>query len=363
MTDIDRVVVDSLARAADDDVHVERLLAGARADGLRRRRRRFAVIAGSVVAGTAAAGVAVAVAASLVPSAHPQPAAPRVTAGTPANITTPTASTGPAPLDRFPPLPAVNSPVTPNTVGRPSELHISLDAAPFPVQMGQFFAGADGEWVILQGANNGGRQLRIDLGRTANGFDPLPGAKQDVTVAGQPGQFVRDEQFGFGTVRWKLANGLWAQVHGPLDRAALIAFAGGVRFDRTYRCTAPIRLPGARAAGGVADSCSVVFLDNRVLSAAVTVRMGQAFVGFTFDRGPLDPALLVDALAGGVPARITEGPGDGGKKTLQIDRAFGGGNLSVVAEGAYDGAEVRHLAAVADYAAGDPTAWPDDPLA
>jgi hypothetical protein len=107
----------------------------------------------------------------------------------------------------------------------------------------------------------------------------------------------------------------------------------------------------------------VTFFNNRVLSAGMTVRLGQSYAGFNVEPEALDPAMLVDRLTGGVPARVIEGPGDGGKQTLQIDRGFGGGNLSVIAEGGYDGAQVRYLVAVAEFVAGDPDAWPADPLA
>ncbi|MFI5914734.1 hypothetical protein [Dactylosporangium sp. NPDC051541] len=371
MTDLDRVVADSLARAADDDVHVERLLAGARADGTRRRRRRLLVIAGSMASVTAAAGSTLAVAASLLPWAPQQPAGPPLSAPTSAPTPTPASANGsaqptaaaPVLLERFPPMPVVPGAVTPESVGDPGELHIGLATPPFPIRTGQFHTSRDGEWMILQGATNGGRQVRVDLARTTNGFDPVPGAKQDVTVAGRPGQFARDEQFARSTVRWQLTNGLWAQATGPFDQPGLLAFADGVRFDRAYRCSAPIRLPAARAAGGIVDSCSMTFQENYVLSAGITVRLGQSYAGFSFERQALDEDRFKDALVGGVPARIVEGAGDGGTKTLQIDRQFGPGGLSVIAEGGYDGAEVRHLAAVADFVTIEPGNWPADPLA
>src|SRR4051812_42182779 len=67
MTDLDRALHATLNRVADDDVHVEQLLAGARASGVRyRRRRRIGRGVGmGVAAGAAVLAVTVSVSAGV----------------------------------------------------------------------------------------------------------------------------------------------------------------------------------------------------------------------------------------------------------------------------------------------------------
>ncbi|MER7004508.1 hypothetical protein ABT297_15870 [Dactylosporangium sp. NPDC000555] len=366
MTGLDRVVTEALARVADDDVHVERLLAAARAGGIRhRRRRRVAIVAGTAFS-VAVAGTAIALTAALLPTtADGMPAAPPATIAAPSPAPSAKSTTAAAPpkMTAPPLLPPADGPPSalsdPAQVGRPWLVHLGMDALPFPASVVQYHTSADGEWVMIQG----GSMLTVRLSRGTTDFEPLTGAQRSVVVNGRSGTFAHDSRSGDGTLRWRLANGLWLQVYGQLDEAAALAVANSVRVDRTYRCAVPFRLPSVPA-GTKADSCGMTFFGGPSRSTATTIAIGASYVKFTTERGDGPATAAANETLGGRPARVLEHPGDGGRPILEIQIGMGGGTtLSMVAEGSYKGSAVRELAATLQWLGGDdPAAWPDNPL-
>ncbi|WP_432837417.1 hypothetical protein [Dactylosporangium sp. CA-092794] len=376
MTGLDRMVSDTLTRIADDDVHVERLLAGARAGGLRlRRRRRLAIVAGAALS-VAAVGTGIALAAALLPAAPGGvPAAPPVTSG-PAPVSagpapSATARTLPPPLESLPALPvAAGEPTAlsdPSAVGRPLRIHLGLDALPFPVDLVQYLSSTDGERLNVQGRASAGSgtmpEMTVRLARSTTDFEPLEGTRKSVTVGGRPGTFAYLAKYGAGTLRWRLANGLWLQVSGPFDEPAALAVGNGVRLDRTFRCAVPLRLPSAPAAAKP-ETCTITFIAGEDVITGLTVAIGGSYISFTTEHGNGPPAADLNETLGGRPARVVEHPGDGGNQILEVLMAVGGGaEVSVTAEGHYDGAVVRGLTAGLQWLGGaDPSSWPENPL-
>jgi hypothetical protein len=371
------VVTDTLARVVEDDVHVERLLAGARASGVRyRRRRRLAVVAGAALS-AAAVGTAVAVAGALLPTTGDPAAAPPVTTGAPSappSGAPASAATGaPPPRTTLPALPpAVGAPSAqsdPAQVGRPQLVHVSLDALPFPADVVQYLASADGERLEVQGRPDGTSRtmtmtmLTVRLARGTTDFEPLDGAQKSVSVNGRPGTFAHEARFGTGTLRWRLANGLWLQVRGQFEEAAALTVANSVRVDRTYRCITPFRLPSPPT-GTRVDSCSMTFFAGPDRSTGLTVAISGFYVTITSDPGDGPTATEVNETLGGRPARVVEHPGDGGHQIMEILFSVGPSTtVSLTAEGSYDGSVVRGLAATLQWIGGsDPAAWPEDPV-
>jgi hypothetical protein len=153
-------------------------------------------------------------------------------------------------------------------------------------------------------------------------------------------------------------DGLWAQVSVGLDRNQALAVAHDVRFDRVYRCAVPFRLTGAPP-GAKVTTCNLSFLGSAVLASA-TVRISDWHVTASLMPGTVtDP----NETLGGHPAHVTEQRGDGGSKIMEIRVDLGGQVADFTAEGTYDPAVVRSLAAGFAPAGGPGTAdWPASPL-
>ncbi|MFG2044911.1 hypothetical protein [Dactylosporangium sp. NPDC048998] len=373
MTGLDRVVTETLARVADDDVHVERLLAGARAGGIRYRRRRRLAIAAGAAFSVAAVGTAVALTTALLPTtAGGMPAAPPATTAVPSAAPSATPTTAAAlPQTTAPPLlpPADGAPSAlsdPAQVGRPWLVHLSMDVLPFPATVVHYQTSTDGEWVQLQGELSGTPKtlsmLYVRLSRGTTDFEPLTGEQKSVVVDGRPGTFAYDSRSGTGTLRWRLANGLWLQVYGQLDEAATLAVANGVRLDRTYRCAVPFRLPSVPA-GTRAAACGTTFFGSE-RSTVMAIAIGDSYVSFTTELRNGSAAGAANETLGGRRAQVLEHPGDGGHPILEIHMGMGGGvTLSMVAAGSYNRSVVRELAATLQWLGGDdPAAWPENPL-
>jgi hypothetical protein len=374
VTDLDRMVTATLARVAEDDVHVERLLARATADGLRYRRRRRSRIAAGAALSVVAAGVGIALTATLLPVATGGPPPPAASRAAPSTVDSAKPSPSWAPpqaMTRLPALPpAAGAPGAlgdPGQVGRPMLLHVGVDVLPFPVEHVQYLASGDGERLYLQGRPDGAagpsRLLTVRLARTTRDFEPLDGAQTPVVVGGRPGTFATEPRYNTGTLRWRLANGLWLQVTGHVDQAQALAVAGGVRLDRAYRCAVPFRLP-AVPPGARAETCTMSFSGGAAPSGGITVAIGASHVTVTADPGDGPGAGRTNETLGGRPARVLEHAGDGGRSILEIHMGLGNGiAMSLTAEGSYDGAVVRGLAANLEWVGGaDPATWPADPL-
>jgi hypothetical protein len=358
MTDLDRALHDTLTRVADGDVQVERLLAGARATGVRYRRRRVgiaAVVATSV--GTAALVLAMTALRphdTRPPATPPSPAAP---ASTPAPSTSP-------PSTAIPALPLVAGAPTadadPNAVGQPLLGHLSLTRAPFPLDLINYQQTVAQRDEIL--SVSGSKQaVSVRLGADPKSWQPLNGERRTVQVAGRTGTLsVLNGQQGLTlyVLRWQTANGLWLQVADAPDEPTTLAVAESVRLDRTYRCTVPYRL-GAVPAAMKVDSCTVAFNGSDVIGM-MSIGDGRSHILVLADRGTVKEP---NETLGGRPARVRENTNGGGAKIMDVMIGQDGALLHLSASGPYDAATVRRIAAESVRVGGDdPSTWPADPL-
>ncbi|MGW5667489.1 hypothetical protein [Micromonospora sp. NPDC003776] len=374
MTDLDRALHETLTRVADEDVHVERLLAGARTSGTRyRRRRRFGIAAGAAGLSAVAVAVVLSVTAALSPSA------------TPGTGLGPASGSGPEPRSATPlPSPSTPPTETPSTilptppvavgaataidsadeVGRPLLLHLSLARSSFPIIGVQYQQLIDERQELLgiDGVDNNGeqRQLIVRVGANTKDFEPLAGERKAVRVAGRPGTFAVDkvDNRRYTVLRWQAANGLWLQVAGARDEADALTVAANVRLDRTYRCVAPYRLRSLPATMKV-ESCSMVFRGTTA-SSMLSVSNGTFHILFATDPGQVTDA---NERIGGRPARVLEHRGDGGAQIMEVAVNQGDTMLSLTASGRYDPTVVRRIVANCDWTGGqDPGTWPTDPI-
>ena len=186
MTDLNSALTGALRTAADeDDVHVERLLAGARRSGVRyRRRRRLAM-------STCGAALSVALAAGGLAVVRPLWAARSDTgpsvAGSPAlrssAPSTPAPAQSPTSMTEMPQLPEAPGATTvlqaPAEVGRnPLLVHVTLAKLSRPARMVQFISGDGRESLSVDG-------VAVQVSRNAADLDPLHGTRHDVTVNGR----------------------------------------------------------------------------------------------------------------------------------------------------------------------------------
>ncbi|MEV6928746.1 hypothetical protein AB0M46_30235 [Dactylosporangium sp. NPDC051485] len=364
------MVADTLTQVVSDDVHVERLLNGARASGIRyRRRRRLTIVAATALA-VAAVGTAGALAAAMLPATGNMAAAPTpitdAPSAPPSVRPTATAADLTQTMTQLPALPpAADAPSAlsdPAQVGRPLLIHLGLDVLPFPVRNVQYLASSDGERLYLQGK---AATLTVRLSRSTTDFEPLAGTQQPVVVNGHPGKFAYDESHsGIGTLRWRVANGLWLQVSGSLDRTAALAVGNGVRLDRTYRCAVPFRLPSTPA-GTRVESCTMTMYAGPARGAGLTIATGGSYVTFTTDSGYGAAIREPNETLGSRPAEVIEHPGDKGRPILEINFAPEADTMVLMtAEGSYNGSVVRELAATLQWLGGsDPATWPENPVA
>ncbi|MGY0004675.1 hypothetical protein [Micromonospora sp. I033] len=375
MTDLDRALHETLTRVADEDVHVDRLLDGARAAGTRyRRRRRFRLAAGAAGLSAGAVAVVLTLTAALSPSAAPGPGLgpasglspePKVTMSAPSPSTPPT----PTPRTTLPTPPVAAGAATAvdsaAEVGRPLLLHLSLARLPFPVTGAQYQQLIDErqERLAIEGVGNNGeqRELIVRVGVNTKDFEALAGERKAIRVAGRPGTFALEKIDGrrYAVLRWRAANGLWLQVAGARDETDALTVAASVRLDRTYRCVVPYRLR-ALPPTMKPESCSMVFRGTTVISM-LSVSNGTFHVLFTTDPGRVTDA---NERIGGRSARVLEHRGDGGAQIMEVAVDQGDSTmLSLTASGRYDPAVVRRIVAECDWTGGqDPGMWPTDPL-
>jgi hypothetical protein len=287
MIEIDDEVLAAMRERAEGGVHVESLLDGARRQGVRRRRYRqvaLAVGAAAVVATTAGAVAA-------VPWNRAGPPPP-VGVASPPPPSTPT--TAP---DLRPPVATGAPPLTQGSqVGAdPRVFHLDV-TDPGAVRL-QWTAGQgaeslsvsrtvestasmDGYWVSIAGS-----AAALDHAYESEPVPPEP-VTENVTVAGRPATIAHSADSVPGsrhaTLRWQPVDGVWAQVRatfgdGPggsraTDRAALVAAAGWVRFDRVYRCAVGFHLGQVPPAAQL-TRCGLVMSTGEV-SNAVWIRAG-----------------------------------------------------------------------------------------
>ncbi|WP_238011852.1 hypothetical protein KZZ52_13525 [Dactylosporangium sp. AC04546] len=304
--------------------------------------RRYLLVAGAVLA-FAAVGVAAAAGLPAVPDKHPAPkeSPPQASAAAAAPASPVPVPSGPGgPMRALPVLPVVDG--DPSAVGAPWELHLGLDVLPFAARVVRRAQAAQGEELRLE-AGDPGTGVTVRLGRTTAHFEPLVGAERPVTVSGRAGVAAGN------AVRWQPADGLWAQVSGRMPEVTALAVAGGVRVDRTYRCSVPFRLP-ARVA--LFDRCALTFTDGNITEVALTVRDGESYARVTTERGRLARGAVTEVL-GGHPATVAD-------RVIVIDT--GAGLLRLAAEGVLDQAWLRQLAAGVVWVGGAPGDWPADPL-
>ncbi|MET7395805.1 hypothetical protein ABZS66_20155 [Dactylosporangium sp. NPDC005572] len=304
--------------------------------------RRYLLVAGAILA-VAAVGVAAAVGLPAVPDEHPAPrnSSPQPSSAAAAPASPVPVPSGPGgPMSALPALPVVDGEAS--SVGVPWELHLGLDVLPFSARTVHRAQSAQGEELRLE-AGDPGTAVTVRLGRNTGHFEPLVGAERPVTVGGRPGVVA-----GNG-VRWQPADGLWAQVGGRMPEVTALAVAGGVRLDRTYRCSVPFRLPPGVA---LFDRCALTFTDSNVTEAALTVRDGESYARITTGRGKLARGEVTEVL-GGHPATVSD-------RAIVVDT--GAGLLRLAAEGVPDPAWLRRLATGVVWVGGAPGAWPADPL-
>lgn len=369
MTDFDTALHDTLRRAAGEDVHVERLLAGAQATGRRYRRRRRIVAA---CAGLTAGGLAVAVTMTLLPGTDREGSAPASAVSYPASPPVSPPMSPPAVVSASPtgladattwPLPPADNTSTAGAsapaIGQPLLFHLSLSRPPFPFTTVEYQSADDRQESVS--ADSGDRRVVVRLGATTTDWEPLEGTPQAVDVGGRPGTFAMGPgPRPVGTLRWQTAGGLWLQVYGATDRAEAVAIAASVRTDRTYWCVTPYRL-GPLPPGTKSTACSMVFNARGVDGTSVGVSDGSFHASVITGTGNLVD--LTDQI-GGRPARIREHPGDGGRPILEIGVNQGtDAYVHVTATGRYDGAVVRRIVTDLAWTGGtDPATFPGTPL-
>jgi len=380
MTDLDRALHATLTRVADEDVHVEQLLAGARASGVRyRRRRRIGRGVGiGVGVGAAVLAVSVSVSAGVSRPAGPGPAVgsePSV-AASPSSAAAKTTLPAPPVVDG-----AATAAGSAAEIGRPMLLHLGLDRAPFPVGGAQYQQLIDErqELLIIDGTVDDRRELTVRVGATTKDWEPLSGRRKTVVVGGRAGTLAvekaaKAEDSGMAgngprakadggdeqsaVLRWRTANGLWLQVAGARDAAEASTVAAGVRLDRTYRCGAPYRLR-TLPAKMKPESCSVVF-DGGSASSMLSVTDKMSNILLVTAAGLVTQP---NEKLGGRSARVVQHGGDGGAAILEVTVDEGDGVLSLTASGHYDAATVRRIAGDCQWVGGpDPATWPTDPL-
>ncbi|WP_433219499.1 hypothetical protein ACQP00_15375 [Dactylosporangium sp. CS-047395] len=250
MNDLDELVRTSLAGAADDDVHVEKLLASARAGGLRRRRRRALGQAAAVVLTV----VAVAVGTATVLRPPPEEPNPATGSTLPTGRIVPGA---PSPLD------------DPGVLGAAPLVHLTLTASPFTAATVRYLTDSDrlvatgtvatppaSESMTLESAD--GDVLYVGVGSEPPD-DRLPtrqtGKSTQVRIGGREGTLFQYDQAppdikgsrtkGIRSVlTWPVSDTLTARINTSLDdRAKILAAANGLRFDRVHSCGPAFRLP------------------------------------------------------------------------------------------------------------------------
>jgi hypothetical protein len=380
MIDVESALADALQNTADTDVHVEQLLSGARSTGMRYRRRHRTVLVGGAVVSAALALAVVALVRILlvVPDASVNPAANPAASGEPRPAPsgppgpTPAPSGPPGPtkitamteMPSLPPAPAAKTAQTaPAELGRdPLLVHLSLAKLPYPAAVGvSFRTGKDGESIMVQRQATGkDEHVNVEAVRDSKKLTMPNGTQRSGTVNSRPAVITVDHIDGreFAAVRWQPAAGLWVQVSGSVDLAIAQTVANDVRLDRVYQCRVPFRFTGAPA-GAHLESCSVQFGGGGFMPRA-TIDIGAWAV--TVDL-LTDPVRGANEVLGGRPARVLEHPGDGGKKIMEITIDLGNSSASLVAEGPYDPAVVRAIAAGVTVAGGsDPASWPANPL-
>ena len=367
MTNMKSTLTETLqAVATDEDVHVERLLAGARRAGVRYRRRHRMVVLGCTVLSCAmiAGGLAVVrplwagrpTTVSVAPANSPAPSATVPSSPAPSAMTA---------MPSLPLAPAASPALTaPDEVGRnPLLLHVWLATLPFPATNVQALNIGGQESLSIEGpgaADGSAPTFVVQAGRRAADLDPLSGTRHDVTVNGRAAVAAVNSRAvrPFVTVRWQPVTGLWAQVSGAMNQATAVAIAAEVRLDQVRRCAVPFRLPDAPANARI-SSCNITFADGQVL-ATVGVQVSGWTVGVGVMPGGVRNA---NEVLGGRPARVVEHSGDGSGRIMEIRVDRGDHFVDLTAEGAYNAAVVRSLAGGVVLSGGsDPADWPVSPL-
>jgi hypothetical protein len=369
MSDLDDIVRTSLASVADDDVHVERLLAGARAGGIRRRRRRqFAATAG-VVAGIAVVAVVATVA--LRPAQHQDPASvPSV-----------------PPTGR--PLPGAVSPLQdPGVIGAAPALHLTMTSVPFEVSAVQYYADRafpSGAMESMQVNGTAGEVVGVVLKAFAPGSSMATGAippgpplgKQEtpeftepVQVGGRPGVFERFPAQQARPGQTALNPGMWVGPRNVLtwrpddhvqlrmtttfDEPQALAQALTVRLDHAHACGPAFRMPSPPPDLRYLQ-CRLEFEDGHVSHTSMGGRTGDSRpLHITVDNAAeprLQPSGLPEqavTLVNGRPMRVT----DNGHRA---EFGLGGAWIRVEAD---DTALVLQVAGTIEPLGFDPANWP-----
>jgi len=366
MTNMNSTLTDTLrAVAADEEVHVERLLDGARRAGVRYRRRHRMVVFACTVLSCALIVGGLAVVRPLW-AARPATVAVAPVNSPPPSLAVPSSSAPSAmtAMPSLPPAPAASPAQTaPDEVGRdPLLLHVWLAALPFPATNVQTLSIGGQESISVEGstaANGFAPSFVVQAGRRAADLDPLSGTRHDVTVNGRAAVAAVQSRSSRSSaiVRWQPVKGLWVQVSGDMSQATAVAIAAEVRLDKVRRCAVPFHLPAAPGNARI-SSCSIAFLDGQVL-ATVGVQVSAWNVSVGLMPGGV---LNTNEVLGGRPARVTEHGNDGGRvMEIRVDR--GDHFVDVTAEGPYNAAVVRKLAGEAVLSGStDPAEWPVSPL-
>ena len=354
MNDLDVALTGALNAAAhSDEVHIERLLTGARVSGLRYRRRRRVLLTGGSALAVILPVLLVVVGLSFFgggPGRAIQsgsgPVVPSATQ-TPAPAT---AVPSPVAADPTTGLPLLDEATSikklPSVVGR-GAFHIGLAGVSFAVATVQWTSGAGLERVVVTPDTVGRHEpVTVLLTRASSDLTSLTGSKQNVTVGTHRATLIDasgDPQAPYTVVRWQPSTGLWAEVSGSLDAKAALTLATQVTFERTYACVVPfeVRPPKGTLAGKV-SACSV--------SYAAGSWTGQ----FTYDYGNwlVDLARADEAgmdfkeTIGGRPAWTDRGDGGGGASpTLRVQVSYGGNRVAdLKASGRYSTTTVANLA-------------------
>ncbi len=369
MNDLQDALTGALNAAAhEDEVHVERLLINARADGLRyRRRRRILLAAGSALA---ASVPVLLVAAGLAFYGGPgrpvgvgagpnTPTAAMTAAPTPAATTVPTAVPT-ATVATAPQLPVlvggISAQKAVSTVGR-GAFHVGLGELPFNVATMQWTSYSGLERVLVTpdvsavptratDPTTAARdsKVTIALARSTGGLTALAGVKQPINIGTHKGQLVTQPNTvpPLTIVRWQPGTGLWAEVSGEIDEKTAMTIATQVSFDRTYACVVPFQLrPPPPTMAGKVSACTVSYA-----AGSWTGQFTYDYGAWTLDLSRADEAGMdFKETIGGRPAWTDKADGGGGPPTLRIQVSYGGDRVAdVKAAGKYDPVTVTNFA-------------------
>jgi hypothetical protein len=323
---------------ADDDVHIERLLAAVHVGVRRRRQRRAAVVGASLLVMATLAGVT-----GAVPSL--------TTAGRDADGSRPPIVAGQPTLAQ-----------APQVLGKDRSLfHLDVNGADRPADW----------WAMSWSSRSGHEELLIDTDaddhlvieadHDANKLSYQSGATSRVTVNGQPAAATTAP--AWYAVRWQPIPGLWAQAHSTVSLAAAIDLARRLRLDHVYRCAVPFRL-SAPATARLVKCQTTTYLDGTNPAATVWFRISATEPEYQVSSYIDQPAVVTNITVGGRAVRLNH-PQPTASTPLELEIIYPYGRRTAYFWGfeGTDEATLRSAVTGFDPVRGEnPAAWPSSPF-